>query len=525
LIYDESKAIKVLNFFEDELVFSAGKWAGQPFRLMDWQWEEIIAPLFGTLQYENGPRQYRTCYVEVPKKSGKTEVAAGIALYMLYEDGENSPEVYSAAADRAQATLVYKPAAYMVRHNKKLKHNLKVLDSQKRIICHHNYGFYQVLSSEVYTKHCINPSCVIIDELHGHPNDGLVRVLVSGTDYAREQQLIFIITTAGLYDIGSAWWRYRERARQIKAGVIQDESLLPVLYIADPEKDNPEDEEVWKRVNPALGQIFNLEKIRKDFNIAKQNPVDYADFLRFRLNIPVKQIAKWIPMDHWDKCKAEIDIESLRGRKCYAGLDLSDKIDLSSLVLVFPPAEIDEPYKVLSNFYLPEETILRESKKANNQYDIWSKNGWITSTDGNVIDYSYIENDACEYRDKFGFIVEQIAYDPRGATQLAVRLQDEYGFETVEVTQGFKHMSEPTKDVRAKIIDHKFAYDGNPVMRWCADNLTVKTGGFGDVYPDKSRATEKIDGMVALIMAWGRAIFAEPTEGGYGEAGHGVMII
>lgn len=508
MIYDESKAIKVLDFLQNKLVFSAGKWAGNKFKLLDWQWEDIIAPLFGTLQYEGGPRQYRICYCEVPKKNGKTELAAAIALYMLYADGENSPEVYSAAADRSQAALVYKPAAYMVRHNSELRRNLKVLDSQKRIISHSNYGFYQVLSAEVFTKHGLNPSCVVIDEIHGHPNDELVRVLISGTDYAREQQLIFIITTAGVFDKNSIWWRYREKARQILEGIIQDDTFLPVLYIADAEKDNPEDEKVWARVNPSMGHIFTMDKIRKDFQTAKQGPVDYQDFLRFRLNIPVKQLSRWMPMDKWDACGGEI--EDLSGRDCYGGLDLSSKLDLTGFMLVFPPEEDGGEYVILTRCYVPEDTIIERSRADKVHYNIWADRGLITATPGNVIDYEFIEKDVLEIAEKYNLI--EIGYDPWGATDIATRLFNGHGIQMVEMRQGTRTLSEPAKDILVKVMSGKINHGGHPVLRWCADNLVMVPDANENIRPAKDKATERIDLFVALINAWGRMMFTEETQ-------------
>ena len=241
------KAERVRRFIETYCTYSKGEWAGKPFRLLHWQWDELVKPLFGTLN-DDGYRQYRTAYVEIPKKNGKTELIAAIGLYMLTNDGEKGAEVYCAAADREQATLCYQAASAMVRASEELGRHLKCLDSKKRIIYKKNNSFMQVLSSESYTKHGLNPSCVIIDEIHAHPNDELYNVLTAGTDYARRQQVVLIITTAGIYDKNSIWWRLRSKAIQVRDGIIQDPRFLPVLYLADPEKDSPDDEALWVRV-------------------------------------------------------------------------------------------------------------------------------------------------------------------------------------------------------------------------------------------------------------------------------------
>ena len=263
---DIAKAERVAAFIES-LVFSRGRWAGQPFRLAEWEWERIIKPVYGTVD-ENGLRQYRFVYVEVPKKNGKSELMAPLALYHLCADYEGSPEVYSAAAEREQASLVYYPASFMAKNNDDLMSVLKIRDSNKRIAYPAKNGFYQVLSAEAFSKHGLSPSAIFFDELHAQPNDELWNVLTAGTDFAREQQLIMVATTAGIYDKNSIWWRIRSKAIQISKGIVKQDDFLPVLYIADPEEDDPEDRELWKRVNPSLGVIFDMKKIERDFEVA-----------------------------------------------------------------------------------------------------------------------------------------------------------------------------------------------------------------------------------------------------------------
>ena len=294
--FDLKKAERVKRFIETYCTYSKGEWSGKPFRLLPWQWDDIIKPLFGTIN-EDGYRQYRTCYVEIGKKNGKSETCAGIGLYMLTNDGEEGAEVYLAATDRDQAGIVYQAAATMVSNSVDLSRHIKRLDSRKRLVYKKKNSFMQVLSSESYSKHGMSPSAVIIDEIHAHPNGELYEVLTAGTDYARKQQVVLVITTAGIYDKESIWWKLRTHAQQVKAGIIEDPRFLPVLYLADPEKDDPADEKLWIRVNPSLGQIFTIDKIRQDYEEAKNNPIDFQNFKRFRLNIPIRQLSKWMPMD------------------------------------------------------------------------------------------------------------------------------------------------------------------------------------------------------------------------------------
>lgn len=507
--FDNIKACRVKTFIEN-LTFSKGEWAGKSFHLLPWQWHDVISPLFGTIN-EDGLRQYRTCYVEIPKKNGKSELGAALALYMLCADGEGAPEIYGCAADREQAGLIYHAAAAMVRNSPTLSKVCKILDSRKRIVYPKNGGFYQVLSAESYTKHGISPSAILFDEIHSQPNSELWDVMTSGTDYARAQQLVFAMTTAGIYQKQSLWWKLRTRAQQVKAGIITDPRFLPVLYLADPEKDDPADEELWKRVNPSIGQIFSLDKIRQDYEEAKNDPVDFQNFLRFRLNIPIKSLSRWMPMDKWDTCNGSADPESLKSRVCYGGLDLASKIDLAAFLLAFPPIEDGGPWDIVARFYCPEDGILKRSRVDKVPYDIWARQGFITATPGNVVDYDWIKKDIFQAAKDYN--LGEIGFDSWNAQATATDIMNELnpqggenGFQMVEMRQGAKTFNEPMKDLLVHILTGKIRHGGNPVLRWNADNLVIRKDANGNMAPDKEKATEKIDGMVALIMAWGRAM-------------------
>jgi len=518
-----AKAERVKRFIEGHCTYSKGEWAGQPFRLLPWQWEDIVRPLFGTLNAD-GYRQYRVCYVEIPKKNGKTELCAALGLYMLSADNEEGPEVYVAAADREQAGLTYQAASAMVRSSKLMSKNLKCLDSRKRIIYGAKNGFLQVLSSESYTKHGLSPSCVIVDEIHAHPDDDLWNVLTAGTDYARKQQIVFVITTAGVYDKNSIWWKLRSKAQQVKAGISEDSRFLPVLYLADPEKDDPSDEELWRRVNPSLGQIFSMDKIRQDYGEAKNDPVDFQNFQRFRLNIPIKSLFRWMPMEKWDACGEAPDMESLKGRTCYGGLDLSSSLDLSGLVLVFPPVEENGTWDILVKAYCPEEGIIKRSKVDRVRYDIWAEQGFLTATPGEVIDYDWIKKDVFDAAQTYD--LREIGYDPWNATQIANEIMaelnpsaSEHGFQMVMMKQRVQTYNEPMKNMLNSVMQGMIRHGNHPVLRWCADNLVVKVDANANVYPNKEKATEKIDLMTATFMAWGRAVLQTDTTSIYESRG------
>lgn len=432
-----------------------------------------------------------------------SELGAALALYFLTSDHEASPEVYSAAADRDQASLVYNVAAQMVRADPIMSKVLQVRDSRRRIINPRNAGFYQVLSAEVKTKHGLNPSAIIFDELHAQPNDELWRVLTAGTDYARKQQAIVVLTTAGIFNRESIWWRVREKARQIRDGIVEDPAFLPVLYIADPDKDNPEDEELWKRVNPSLGRIFDLDRIRRDYQTAKNDLVELEDFKRFRLNIPAKHIKRWMPMQAWDKCGGALD-EDLAGRPCYGGLDLSSTIDLSALALVWPPTEEGEDWQTFVRCYCPEDTVRERARQDRVDFSRWLQTGEMVATSGNVIDYAYIKRDILDVADAFD--LREVGFDPWNAAQLATDLLNNEGIQMVEVRQGAKTLSEPAKDILKTVLAGALRHGGNPVLRWCTDNLVMVPDANENIRPVKDKSSDRIDAFIAMLIAWSRAI-------------------
>ncbi len=498
--FDIAKAQRVKTFIES-LKHSQGQWAGEPFKLMDWQWEQVVSPLFGTMK-DDATRRYRYCYLEIPKKNGKSPFSAAIGLYMLCADQEASPEVYIAAADREQAGYVFRYAMGNVYRSEVLSKRLKVVESRKRIVNYKNNGFMQVLSSEAFTKHGLNPSCVIFDELHAQPNDELWSTLTSGTDYARRQQIVLALTTAGIWNKESIWWRTREKARQISEGIIEQDNFLPVLYLADPENYDASDEALWIKLNPSLGHIFTLDKIRENYLEVKNNPLEYQNFLRFRLNIPIKHLRRWMPMEDWDKGARTINMEALQGKECYGGLDMSTKIDLAAYVMLFPPQGEQTDYIVLVHFYCPEDTIIQRSLQDAVHYDLWESGGFLTSTPGNVIDEEFIEKDILKSKDLYS--IKEIGYDPWGATALANRLFNTHGIKMVEVRQGTKSMSEPAKDILVKTMKGNIQHGGHPILRWNMDNIVMQIDANENIRPDKEKATERIDGGVALINAWNR---------------------
>ena len=496
--YDKAAADYAVGFIEC-LCHTKGTWAGKPFDLIDWQ-ERIIRDLFGILK-PNGYRQFNTAYIEIGKKNGKSELAAAVALLLCCGDGEERAEVYGCAADRQQASIVFEVAADMVRMCPALGKRVKILASQKRMVYLPTNSFYQVLSAEAYSKHGFNIHGVVFDELHTQPNRKLFDVMTKGSGDARMQPLYFLITTAGT-DTQSICYETHQKAKDILEGRKIDQTFYPVIYGAKEDEDWT-DPEVWKRSNPSLGITVGIDKVQAACDSARQNPAEENSFRQLRLNQWVKQSVRWMPMDKWDACTATVDAEALKGRVCYGGLDLSSTIDVTAFVLVFPPTDEDEPFVVLPYFWIPEENLELRVRRDHVPYDVWQKQGFLQTTEGNVVHYGFIEKFIEELGEKYN--IREIAFDRWGAVQMVQNLEG-MGFTVVPFGQGFKDMSPPTKELMKLTLEKKIAHNGHPVLRWMADNIFIRTDPAGNIKADKEKSTEKIDGIIALIMALDRAI-------------------
>lgn len=498
-MFDERKARRVTGFIEC-LRHTKGEFHGKPFKLLPWQ-EKIIRDVFGTVRDDDPTmRQYTTAYIEIPKKQGKSELGAAIALNMLANDDEWKAEVYSCASDRQQAAIVFDVAVDMVKQSPALSKRIKIIPSMKRMVYQPTGSIYQVLSSEVATKHGLNVSACIFDELHTQPTRALYDVMTQGSGDARRQPLWFFLTTAGT-DRNSICWEVHQKALDVLEGRKVDPRFYPVIF-GLPDDADWTSEANWYKANPSLGHTITIDKVRDAFHKAQETPADENQFRQLRLNQWVKQSVRWMPMDKWDECGGVVDPYQLEGRACYAGLDLSSTSDLTALVLVFPPSEEDEPYMVMPFFWLPEETLALRVRRDHVPYDQWAKRGFIHTTEGNVVHYGYIEQFICQLGERYN--IREIAHDRWNATMMVQALQDD-GFTMVPFGQGFKDMSNPTKDLMRLVLEQSLRHDGHPILRWCMDNVYVRTDPAGNIKPDKEKSTEKIDGVVALVMALDRA--------------------
>lgn len=489
-MYSEEKATRAIRFIE-KLKHTKAPYRGKPFILKEFQ-KKIICDLFGTVK-DDGTRQYRKAYVEEPRKNGKSELAAAIALYMLF-DGAGGDEVYGCAGDREQASIVFDVAADMVRLGD-LVNRFKVIDHTKRIVYQAKGSFYHAISAEASTKHGFNASAVIFDELHVQPNRNLWDVMTTSSG-TRKEPLVFAITTAG-FDRNSICWEMHSYAEAVLKGVVEDPSFYPVIYSAPGEADW-KDEKVWAACNPALGDFRDIEEMRSLCREAQQSPALENTFRRLYLCQWTQQQKRWMPIEAWDATAGKIG--ELDGQPCYGGLDLASTSDLASLVLTFPR---EDGFESIARFWIPEENVDARVKKDRVPYDVWIKDGLISTTPGNVIDYRSIFNEIVELGQRYQ--VKEIAFDRWGATQLVLELEGE-GFTMVPFGQGFASMASPTKELMALVMSKRIRHGGNPVLRWMANNMVVRQDPAGNLKPDKGKSTEKIDGMVALIMGLDRAI-------------------
>ena len=471
--YDKDAADYAVMFIES-LCHTKGTWAGKPFELIDWQ-EQIIRDLFGVLK-PNGYRQFNTAYIEIPKKQGKSELAAAVALLLLCGDGEERAEVYGCAADRNQAKIVFDVAVDMVRFCPALSKRVKILESQKKITYLPTNSSYQVLSADVANKHGFNTHGVIFDELHTQPNRKLFDVMLQGSGDARMQPLYFLITTAG-NDTNSICYEVHQKAIDIAEGRKVDPTFYSVIYGAAEDEDWT-DPKVWKKANPSLGITVGIDKVKAACESAQQNPGEENAFRQLRLNQWVKQSVRWMPMDKWDACAFPVSEDDLEGRICYGGLDLSSTTDITAFVLVFPPLDEEDKYYILPYFWIPEETLDLRVRRDHVPYDLWERQGTLMTTEGNVVHYGYIE----KFIERLGehFNIREIAFDRWGAVQMVQNLES-MGFTVVPFGQGFKDMSPPTKELMKLTLEQKLAHGGHPVLRWMMDNLYIRTDPAGNI--------------------------------------------
>ena len=480
--------------------------------------EKVRNPGMQCIQVDSPSHMYLAGRSFVPTHN--SELAAAVALLLTCGDGEERAEVYGCAADRQQATIVFDVAADMVRMCPALNKRVKILASQKRIIYTPTNSFYQVLSAEAYSKHGFNIHGVVFDELHTQPDRKLFDVMTKGSGDARMQPLYFLITTAGT-DTNSICYETHQKAKDILEGRKIDPTFYPVIYGAD-ESDDWTDPKVWLKANPSLGITVGIDKVQAACDSARQNPGEENAFRQLRLNQWVKQSIRWMQMEKWDACSFAVNPDELEGRICYGGLDLSSTTDITAFVLVFPPRNEDERFAIMPFFWIPEDTLELRVRRDHVPYDVWQRQGFLETTEGNVVHYGYIEKFIEELGKRYN--IREIAFDRWGAVQMVQNLEG-MGFTVVPFGQGFKDMSPPTKELMKLTLEQKLAHGGHPVLRWMMDNIYIRTDPAGNIKADKEKSTEKIDGAIATIMGLDRAIRCGNDNGASVYDERGILFI
>lgn len=506
---DESKADRVRRFFRKHLRHTKGRFAGQPFELLDWQYEEIILPLFGWVNAD-GLRRYRRAYISTPKKNGKTTKVAGLLLYLLHADNEYGALVMSAAGSREQAAMMFNDAREMVRLSPELSDRTQIIESKKRMLAGANSS-YVALSADAGTNEGPDASAVLFDELHTQPNRALWDCLrYAGS--ARAQPLHISITTAGS-DLATICGEQYEYAKKVLADKVIDPTFFAFIAEAD-KADDWSLESTWKKANPSYGITIDPAAFRADFLEAKESPAKENSFRRYRLNQWVETADAWLSMQAWDECKAEFDEKSLEGQACYAGLDLSATDDTTALVLVFP---MDGGAKILSWFWLPEGNIDTLERKHGQPYRAWAKQGLFNLTPGNVVDYKQLRRDVNAIGQRFNIRALVIDRKFQGQ-QLETELQED-GFETYAAGQGWLSQDVPAKEIERLIKARRLWHNGHPTMSWHASNVVVDIDKNGNYTLNKAKARSKIDGMAALVNAMQPAMKAMNNDSVYESRG------
>ena len=498
--FDVDLANRYLDFF-DLLKHSKGELAGQPIHLELWQCFRI-GSVFGWVHKETGLRRFFEAYHQVPRKNGKSTEAAGVGVELLTIDGEQGAEVYSAATKKDQARIIFDEAKRMVNASSHIKRHINIYQTNMSMPMSNSK--FEPLSSDANSLDGLNIHGGIIDELHAHKTRDVYDVLVTATG-ARKQPLIWIVTTAGFNTNGICYEKYEYSVKVLK-GVIEDDRFFCYIAQAD-ENDDPFDENTWIKANPNIGVSCSLEDLRTKAKQAKEIPAALTNFMVKHLNMWVNAETAWMNMQKYKECEeanSDFDISQLEGERCFCGVDLSATTDITSVNLEFPLH--DGRYAWINHCFLPEDGILEKERRDKVPYTAWAREGYITLTPGPTIDYEWIQSYIMEMSKKYQ--IQEIDYDPWNSTQFANNLMNE-GFECVEIRQGFKTLSEPIKDVEKLILEKRLITFNNPVLRFAISNAVPSLDPAGNIKLDKSKASKRIDPIIAGVTSHVRAMLHE----------------
>jgi phage terminase large subunit-like protein len=521
--YDSEAGDRVVRFAR-KLCHWEGDWAGQPFEPLLWQ-RFLLCVLFGWKRKSDHKRRFRYAYVEVPRKNGKSFLASVVGLYMLIADREEGAQVYAAATKRDQAKIVWDAACKIASKSKIRQTSLHWLSLRVKA----TNSRFEPLASDSEKLDGLNPHCAILDELHEWPDRALWDVIEDAFG-ARSQPLMFVITTAG-YNKHGICYQQRTHGVSILDGAMSrkycDDTYF--VFIADMDesvrikKDGTsetyydwQNEDRWYEANPCLGAAKNVDYMRDQCNKASLMPGKENAFLNKQLDVWTEVEKRWLDMARWDACDGLVEREKLHRQKCYAGIDLSSNTDITAVVLLFPPGPYPE-WTVLPFFFLPEDNLKRAARRDRVPYLEWKKTGLLLTTPGDIIDLEFIREFIIKLGEEFSIV--EIGFDPWKAVEIATKLQTE-GFEMVQMRQGHATLGPPTSDLEKKVLKKELRHGGHPILRWMAGNTTVIRDSNDNIRPDKGgegdgktkKQRNRIDGIVALIMALGRGLFGKPIK-------------
>jgi phage terminase large subunit-like protein len=516
--FDEQAVSRAVNFLR-LIRHVDGQWAGQPFELQEWQYHEIIAPLYGWRR-SDGSRLYRQAYVEIPRKAGKSTLASAIALYGLVADGEPGAQVVAGARDRPQARLVFDMARRMVEGSPELS---------KRCVAKRSYievpstgSVFRAISADAGSQHGLSISTGVLDEIHAHRGRDLFDV-ISTSQGARQQPLLFNITTAGVFDVNSIAWELHDHTIKTAEGTISDPGFLGVIYGAEKD-DDWTDPKIWRKANPGMGITVSEEWLSEQVERAKQIPARQTVFKQLHMNIWTQEASRWLDMGAWDECAGDKSLEefeaSLEGESCWAGLDLSSTTDTTALVLAFP--QEDGTVSLITRVWLPDAGVLERERRDRVPYRVWSEQGLIRLTPGNVIDYDEVRAELHKLSQRY--VIAELAFDRWGSAQLVQELAAD-GLNVVQTGQGFASLSAPTKELERLVLSRKLIHGGHAVLRAHADAVTVENDASGNVKPTKAKSNGRIDAVVAAVMAVGAAQLSDQGAAHSAYEEEGLMVL
>lgn len=511
--FDERRVDEVVKTL-GLLKHTQGKYAGRPLTLEPWQIAHIVGPIFGWCVINEDGQQVRIIrklFMSSARKSGKTTLGAAIAMYMTFADHEAGAQTVCVAASKDQAGHAYKPLKLVAEHSPALREaGIKPLQTQ---ILGPDGSYIKSVASVADTLHGANLSCALVDEIWAHKDGDLLEAVETGMQ-ARSQPLTFIITTpdSGAKGSETVYARQFEMIGQLAKGVLKNPAVFGVVWSATEDQD-PFDEETWKLCSPNYGVSVNKQAFQNAATEARQSPIALSSFQRLYLGMRTKQEYKTISMDIWDRNASIVDEHALKGRECFGGLDLASTSDLTAFTLVFPDRE-HGGYDALFRIFIPEGALPGLDHRTQRMATEWVKRGIITVTPGDVVDYGVVKAQILKDRDTFN--LREVAYDRWNATSIVTDLDDEK-IPLAQFGQGFASMSAPTKEL-IRLLGEGTAetplirHGGNPCVRWQADNLSVMQDPAGNIKPDKKTSSEKIDSIVALIMALERAVHSKPIR-------------